>query len=620
MSLGMDAFPGWDQVERTIAGSAQYPYPQEQLGIERQKVKANDLLERRRRYLTRWTSLKGERNRHWRKWIELCNYIMPELGRFLTADHNVPKDTSYILNNTPTRLARSLTAGLLAAHTSPVRAWLNLTVADPKLAEWGPMKKWLYEVNRRVRMVYELSNFYKAMAMGVYPGLAVFGLGGCLAEPDFKQIMRYTPLAMGTYAIAGDGFGKIDTLQYEEAWTVAELVKRFGWDKVSNSVRVAYNGGWMEQYVAVLRTIAPNEEFIPGSIGSKGKRWGSAFMEIGGLASAAGALSQPSSDPAIGFLDDGGYPDFPFLCARWATTSRDVYPTGPGHDALPDVKQLMLMERRKLLAISKGVNPALLIPDVLKLNKLSALPGDAIYYPTGTANAEIKAAHEVNPKWVEETRAESQAAMQRIGQSFFADLMLLFTDERPGQGKQPDTAQEVSAKQQEKMLMLGPVVENLNEFLTQSAELTIAEMGRRRLLPPAPREAKNFRLKIEFISPLAQAQKLLGVQSRERFVQFVGQVAQLVGQRALDKLQSDKIIDAQADGLGIPPDEIEGDEQVQAIRAERAKQQKIQQQAQSMLSASDAAKNLGKVPMDTDNLVTRMVGGPAGAQANEAPQ
>ena len=211
-------------------------------------------------------------------------------------------------------------------------------------------------------------------------------------------------------------------------------------------------------------------------------------MEIGGLSSAAGALAQPSSDPTIGFLRDSGYEEFPVLCARWATTSRDIYPTGPGHDALPDCRQLMQLERRKLLAISKGVNPAMLIPDALRLNRLSMLPGDAIYYPTGTQGVEIKSAHEVNPQWVKESREEALAAMQRIGQAFFSDLMLLFTDTRPGEGKQPETAQEIVAKQQEKMLMLGPVVENINEFLTQLIERTIAIMSRRRMLPQFPRE------------------------------------------------------------------------------------------------------------------------------------
>lgn len=611
-------FPGWDGVQKLVGQSAQYPHPQEYLGIEKQRVKRDDYVERRRRALVRWTSLKAERSRQWNKWRDLADHFIPELGRFLTSEHNVPKDTSKILNNTTTRAARSLPAGLLAGHTSPAKAWLNLTVADQDLANWKPMKQALWELNRRILLIYEISGFYRAMAMGVYPGLAVFGMGTCIAEEDFKKIMRFVPLAMGTYAIAGDGHGDVDTLQYEEAWTVGELVKEFGWDNVSTSVKVAWNGGWLDQYIAVLRTILPNEEYLPGSTGRSGKRYGSDWMEIGGLSSAAGALAQPSSDPVIGFLREGGYDEFPVLCARWATTSRDIYPTGPGHDALPEARQLMQLERRKLLAISKGVNPAMLIPDALRLNKLSMLPGDAIYYPTGTQGMEIKPAHIIDPRWVEQTRAESQAASQRVGQSFFTDLMMLFVDERPGEGKQPVTAQEIAAKQQEKMLMLGPVLENINEFLTKLVERTVAIMSRRRLLPEFPREARNMRLKVEFISPLAQAQKLVGAQAKERFIQFVGQVAQLKGPTVLDLLNGDQTIKRYQDDLGVPPDLIEDDEVVQRVRAERQKQAEAQQQAQSMLTATEAAKNLGGVKLNEDNPVARMLGQPATQEAGGA--
>jgi hypothetical protein len=614
--MGRD-FPGWDAVGSDIIKSAQHPYPQEFLGIERQRVRPDDLIERRRRYLLSWTARKGERTRQWSKWRELADHFMPELGRFLVSDHNMPKDTSKILNNTTTRAMRALAAGLLAGHTSPARPWVNFTVADPDLAEWRPMQIALYELNRRVRLVFELSNFYRAMAMGVYPGLAVFGMGACMAEEDPRRVMRFVPLAMGTYCIAGDGQGEIDSMQYEEAWTVAELVKEFGWGNVSNSVKVAWNGGWYEQYVSVLRTIEPNEQFIPGAIGRLGGKWGSAWMEIGGLASAAGALSQPSSDPTIGFLRDSKYETFPALVARWATTSRDVYPTGPGHDGLPDARMLMQLERRKLLAISKGINPAMLIPDVLRLNRLSMLPGDAIYYPTGTQGAEIKPAHVVDPRFVQETREEAQMAMQRIGQAAFADLMLLFADDRPGQGKQPITAQEVAAQQQEKMLQLGPVLENINEFLTKLCERTIAIMAKRRLLPEFPREARGMRLKVEFVSILSQAQKLLGVQAKERWVQFVGQVAQIKGPEMADNVSGDKLIRRYADDVGVPPDVLEDPEVVQATRAERQRQIEIQKAAQSMMSAADAAKNLSGVPMDGDNLVTRMLGQPAGVQAGE---
>lgn len=621
------SFPGWAYVDDKVNKSNQYSAPQEMLGINRQVVYENDYIERRRRYLVRWVSLKGERTRQWGDWKDLADYHMPEIGRWLTSDHNKPKDTSKILDSTPTRMSRALIAGLMALHTSPARPWSNVTLVDQDLAEWGPVRQALYELNRRMRLIWEFSGLYRTLTESIYPGLVNPGLGTCICEEDDKKILRFIPLALGTYAIASDGLGKIDTIQYEEAWSVGQLVKVFGWENVSRSAKVAWNGGWLDQYVSVLRTIMPNSEFIPGAIGKKGARWGSAYMEIGGLSSAAGALAQPSSDPVLGFLQETKYDENPVLCARWATTSRDDYPTGPGHDALPDSRQLMQLHRRKLLAISKGVNPALLVPDSLRMARLSALPGDAIYVPSGSEKVEIRPVQEVDHEWVEEIREEIRECQSRIGQSFFYELMLAVSGDGQSAGRERVTAAEIAAKQQEKMLQLGPVVENINEFLTNLCERTIAIMARKRMIPEFPKEARFSRFKVEFVSTLAQAQKLVGIQAKEKLIQFVSQVAQMrtaLGQMApayaVDKINTDKIIDRYADEVGVTPDVMSTDDQVAQARQQREKEAQMQQQVAEMQQATEAAKNLGSVDLAGDNPVSRMLGQPAAAMSDGGAQ
>jgi hypothetical protein len=190
----------------------------------------------------------------------------------------------------------------------------------------------------------------------------------------------------------------------------------------------------------VYRIITRNEEFLPGALSHKGKKWGSAWMEVGGIGGATGSLAQPSTDPALGFLREGGYNEFPALVARWAVTSRDVYPTGPGHDALPDAKQLMALERRSLLAISKLVNPPMLIPESMRQSKLSMLPGDALYVPAGM-NQKIEPALMVHHEAVSMTENKIQQTRERIASAFYADLTRKLVDRAGGMGRQPPTAE-----------------------------------------------------------------------------------------------------------------------------------------------------------------------------------
>lgn len=595
--------------------------PSDQNPEQLQKVNSRDLPERRRRLLVRWESLQSERSKQLGRWRELTDYIMPERGRFVGSDINKPTNTDKIMNSTPTRMARALSAGLMSGISSPARPWVNVTVPYKEAAKKQHARVFLWALNDLLRQVFELSGLYKALAMGIYPDLAVYGLGAMLMEEDVQKVIRFIPLALGTYAIAQDAHGSIDTIMYEEPWTVGELVKEFGWKKVSPAVRSSWNGNYLDAHVSVLRIICPNEEFCPGMIGKKGMKFSSAWMEIGGMPSGAGAINASSREGQIGFLREEGYREFPAMVARWATTSRDVYPTGPGHEALPDARQIMQLEKRSLLAVSKGVNPATMFPASMRGNKLSVLPGDPVYVDPGQEDM-IKPVFVPDIRWGDFAEKKISQAEDRVGQAFFAPLLAAFTQKNSDDGVQPKTAAEIAAIHGEIMLQLGPVLENTNDFFSKLVDRALAIMGRRGLIPPAPPELRGMGFKAEFISVLAQAQKLVGTTAKERFLQFAGQLTQLksiegpsAGAEISDKIDYDKMIDGYADDVGLPPNVLLDDGVVTQKRAARAQQAQAAQQGQAMLAASEGAKNLGDANAGGDSLLGKMLGPVAGAEA-----
>jgi hypothetical protein len=75
----------------------------------------------------------------------------------------------------------------------------------------------------------------------------------------------------------------------------------------------------------------------------------------------------------------------------------------------------------------------------------------------------------------------------------------------------------------------------------------------------------------------------------------LGYVAQVVAldPASIQKVDTDELIDAYGDSVGIAPKIVRGDEQVAAMRQAEAQAEQARQQAEAMQSVSLTAKNLG---------------------------
>ena len=94
------------------------------------------------------------------------------------------------------------------------------------------------------------------------------------------------------------------------------------------------------------------------------------------------------------------------------------------------------------------------------------------------------------------------------------------------------TAREVMERTQEKLQQLGPVVERLlSEFLNPIIERVYAVLDRAGVFPPVEDEElldqlNGQEVKIEYISPLAQAQKMSSLVNIEQYFAFIMSLAQ----------------------------------------------------------------------------------------------
>jgi hypothetical protein len=202
----------------------------------------------------------------------------------------------------------------------------------------------------------------------------------------------------------------------------------------------------------------------------------------------------------------------------------------------------------------------------------------------------------------------------RINRAFFADLFLMLSSNAALDERSQITAREITERHEEKLLALGPVLEQLNQdLLDPLIDRTFAIMAKKGLIPDPPLELEGQPLKVEYISIMAQAQKMVGIAGIERFAQFATQVGTVVPS-LLDKVDFDQMVDEYANMTGTPPRIVVSDENVARMRQERAKQQQAAQEAAMMKDASSAALNLSKSDTRGENALTDLM---AASQAGD---
>jgi hypothetical protein len=161
-------------------------------------------------------------------------------------------------------------------------------------------------------------------------------------------------------------------------------------------------------------------------------------------------------------------------------------------------------------------------------------------------------------------------------------------------------------RHEEKLLLLGPVIERvMPELLDPLLDLVFDACFRAGIIPEAPPELGDASINVEYISPLAQAQKAVGGSAIEQVAAFTGNLAGIFPE-VRDRFDEDEAVKQYADMLGVPPKVIRGDLEVDQIRQER-QQAQAQEQAQEQASQSvQGAKLLSETSVSGDTALTRV--------------
>lgn len=520
--------------------------------------------------------LRVNRYSWWTHARELADYFLPRRYKWIVTPNQMARGSpinQHILDSTGCIAARNLASGLLTGKSSPIKPWFKLKINRIDSSQTTPVSLWLAECERLMRLVFQESNFYNSIAT-FYFDLVIFGTAVLLIYEDYNNVIDCYNPCFGEYYVDIDGRYRPVVLCREFTMTVAAVVDKFGYENTSVAVRGLYDqqdGSGLTREIIVAHCIEPNDDDkdygIPKSF---------AFREVywewsGSTSPQGGATNQP------GILRKRGFHERPNITVRWDLVSNDAYGRSPGMDALPDQKQLQLETRRKAQAIDKMVNPPLVADIQLKNQPASLLPGGMTYITGFAANGKAGIASVYDTKFpVNEITEDLAEVRTRIQKTFFNDL---FQTASQYETRSNVTAVEWDMRKAESMVMLGPVLERIdNEGLKPIIERTFAIMSRAGIFPPAPQGIQGQNIDIEFVSMLAQAQEAASAASIERVFAVAGNVAG-IDPAVTDNLDFDFGLDKYSSLLGNDPRLIRSAEALAAIRQKRQQDQERQQQA-----------------------------------------
>lgn len=558
--------------------------------IRRARARFNQLQEARRQYEQRWKSIR--------------DYQLPWIGHFDdTADDTEPARRRDLktMTNVPWTAAQTFAAGVMSGLTPPSRQWFKFGFDNSAFAEDVEALQVLDQRQEIVSAYLSKSNFYNAIFQ-IYMELPV----GQSPLGIFKASdgLRFYQYQVGTYYLGTSASGQVDTFGRKYKLTAAQLAEQFGEDNLPESIlNMLKTSAKYDKKFDVYWLVEPNNDKEPDGFGNTQMPWRSMYW-----------LGNSTNEKNGGFLEVGGFLEFPTPVARYQVTGNESYAIGPAWYAEGDAKQLNVLKEDYLRAVELSVKPPLKSPASVYNKGISLKPGGVTIADEQAGSNTVEPLFNVNTN-LQYLQQEIMRIEESIKRTYSADLFLLLDGIDRGQM----TAREVMERQQEKLQQLGPVVERLQfEFLSPALTRVYNILDRAGIFPEIPPEIAEriaeAEVKIEYISPLAQAQKMSGLVNIEQGISFVAQLAQLDPQVLLttDFMGA---VRKYYDMLGAPAVMRRSEEETNELIAQQQQAQQQQEAAaqtmaamQAAAPAAQAAKNLTEAANDGNPALAQWLG------------
>lgn len=514
-------------------------------------------------------------------------YLAPDCGVFTdpVSEKKQKKDMFYKqnINTLPAFYMKNLAAALVGNLTPGRLKWFSLSVDNETREE----KIWLQGVANRMFELFNSASLYEHLYNSFYES-SNFGCNVLGMQYDINMVYDFIPTTIGEFYLGEGANGLVNSCYRRFSMSAVQLYNSFG-DKIPEKIKLELERDNTENLYNVIQAVEPNPKYLP--------RWKNATNKPYIMATYLEDIRD--SD----FLEFKGLRYFPYLVARWDKTGGGIYGNGIGRIILGDVKSLQAYERDLAKASKKKVSPPLKASLDMK-NAVKDISAEGITYtsdPNGFTPL-FNVVYETREALENINRISQRLYSQTYNDLFYA---LLNKDKTM-------SATEASGIQQEKLTMLGSVVERLqNEFLKPLVQGGFLLGLENNEFPNMPKSLVGKELNIQYKSLLSMAQEIGELSSVERFLQFVA-TAGTINPDALRKPDMLAITNFYADKLGLDLTLVKTDGDVRKEKQQellaQAEDKAQEQQLRGIEVGAKAAKDYASAETISGGMVEEMLG------------
>ena len=516
--------------------------------------------------------LKEKRSNWESHWQEVADLMLPRKAEITKERSRGDKRSNQIYDATAIHSLELLAASLHGMLTSSANRWFSLRFKEAILNENDEAREWLEDSIDKMYVAFARSNFQQEIHEN-YHDLICFGTSCLMIEEDEEDIVRFSARHIKEIYIEENKKGLIDNVYRKFKITADQAMQKFGSENLSKEINTTHKTKPFDE-VEICHIVRPRFAYDASKKDKKNMKFQSIYFEHG-------------TDHIISV---GGFNENPYVVSRYLKSSTEIYGRSPAMSALADCKVLNKMVEHGLKAAAKQIDPPLLVPDDSMLAPVRMTPGSLNYYRSGSRDR-IEALN-IGQNTATTLNAENQRR-EAIARMFHVDQLQV-------QSNRTMTATEVLQRNEEKMRILGPVMGRIqSELLEPMINRVFSIMLRNRLFAEAPAILANQEIEIEYVSPMALAQKGQELQNIMRGLEIFGSISQMAPVQ--DYLDENGLVKQLVKTLGLPARMIKSDKQVQTIRMERQEAQQQQMQMQQQLAESEIAKNAAPLAKEVLN-------------------